>query len=105
MHHPPFACGIGFMDPIRLAPDDARALDALLRQHPNVERVVCGHLHRAITVRFGGTVAWCASSTAHQVALKLTPDAPDSITMEPPAFGVHLSRAETGLVTHCVSVD
>ncbi|AQG98168.1 phosphodiesterase [Burkholderia sp. KK1] len=105
MHHPPFACGIGFMDDIRLAPDDSRALDALLRRHPNVERIVCGHVHRAITARFGGTIVWCAPSTAHQVALQLKPDGPEAFVMEPPAFGLHLWRADLGLVTHCVSVE
>ncbi|MDR5819766.1 phosphodiesterase [Caballeronia sp. LZ043] len=105
MHHPPFACGIDFMDEIRLAPDDSRALDALLRRHANVERIVCGHVHRAISVRFGGTLAWCAPSTAHQVALQLKPGAPEAFVMEPPDFGLHLWRKETGLVTHCMSVD
>ncbi|SAK95223.1 phosphodiesterase [Caballeronia ptereochthonis] len=105
MHHPPFACGIGFMDDIRLAPDDSRALEALLRRHPNVERIVCGHVHRAISVRFGGTIVWCAPSTAHQVALQLNPGSPDAFVMEPPAFGLHLWRADLGLVTHCVSVE
>ncbi len=42
MHHPPFDCGIGFMDAIRLAPDHSHALDALLRRHSNVARIVCG---------------------------------------------------------------
>ncbi|BCQ22833.1 metallophosphoesterase [Caballeronia sp. NK8] len=105
MHHPPVACGIGFMDDIRLAPDDSRALDALVRRHPNVERIVCGHVHRAISVRFGGTIVWCAPSTAHQVALQLKPDGPEAFVMEPPAFGLHLWRADSGLVTHCMSVD
>jgi 3',5'-cyclic-AMP phosphodiesterase len=105
MHHPPFACGIGFMDAIRLAPDDALALDALLRRHPNVERIVCGHVHRPITARFGGTIVWCAPSTAHQVALQLTPDGADMLVMEPPAFGLHLWRADTGLITHCRCID
>ena len=105
MHHPPFACGIGFMDDIRLAPDDSRALDALVRRHPNVERIVCGHVHRAITARFGGTIVWCAPSTAHQVALQLKPDGRDALVMEPPAYGLHLWRADLGLVTHCMAVD
>ncbi|CAH2789496.1 MAG: 3',5'-cyclic-nucleotide phosphodiesterase (EC [uncultured Caballeronia sp.] len=105
MHHPPFACGIGFMDDIRLAPDDSRALDALIRRHANVERIVCGHVHRAISARFGGTIVWCAPSTAHQVALQLDPDGPEALVMEPPAFGLHLWRADLGLVTHCMSVD
>lgn len=105
MHHPPMPCGIGFMDAIRLAPDDARALDALLRRHANVERIVCGHVHRAISVRFGGTLLWCAPSTAHQVALELNADGPEAFVLEPPAFGLHLWRPETGFVTHCVSVE
>ncbi|SAK49081.1 phosphodiesterase [Caballeronia hypogeia] len=105
MHHPPIRCGIGFMDDIRLAPEDSRALDALVRRHPNVERIVCGHVHRAISSRFGGTVVWCAPSTAHQVALQLKPDGPEALVMEPPAFGLHLWQADTGLITHCVSVD
>ncbi|SAK42502.1 phosphodiesterase [Caballeronia temeraria] len=105
MHHPPIECGIGFMDEIRLAPDDSRALDALVRRHPNVERIVCGHVHRAITTRFGGTIVWCAPSTAHQVALQLKPGGPDAFVMEPPAFGLHLWRAGVGLVTHCMSVE
>jgi 3',5'-cyclic AMP phosphodiesterase CpdA len=105
MHHPPVACGIGFMDDIRLAPDDSRALDALVRRHSNVERIVCGHVHRAVGVRFGGTLAWCVPSTAHQVALQLKPGGPDAFVMEPPAFGLHLWRADLELVTHCVSVE
>ncbi len=105
MHHPPFACSIGFMDEIRLAPDDSRALDALVRRHPNVERIVCGHVHRAIAARFGDTLVWCAPSTAHQVALELKPHGPEALVMEPPAFGLHLRRDDTGLVTHCMSVD
>ncbi|MFM0321263.1 phosphodiesterase [Caballeronia glebae] len=105
MHHPPIACGIGFMDEIRLAPDDSRALDALVRRYPNVERIVCGHVHRAISARFGGTIVWCAPSTAHQVALQLQPGGPEAFVMEPPAFGLHLWRADLGLVTHCMSVE
>ncbi|SAK66281.1 phosphodiesterase [Caballeronia fortuita] len=105
MHHPPIACGIGFMDDIRLAPGDSRALDALVRAHPNVERIVCGHVHRAISARFGGTIVWCAPSTAHQVALQLNPGGPEAFVMEPPAFGLHLWRAGLGLVTHCMSVE
>jgi 3',5'-cyclic-AMP phosphodiesterase len=105
MHHPPILTGISFMDAIRLAPDDSRALDALLRRYPNVGRIVCGHVHRAITAAFGGSIAWCSPSTAHQVALQLKPDGADAFVLEPPAFGLHLWRAETGLVTHCRSVE
>jgi 3',5'-cyclic-AMP phosphodiesterase len=100
MHHPPFETLIGHMDEIGLL-EGAEALEALIAKHPNVERVICGHLHRAIDVRFGGSIASTAPSPAHQVALDLAPDAPSAWMLEPPGFRVH---AWTGkrLVTHLV---
>jgi Icc protein len=44
MHHPPFKTGIAFMDSLGLA--NADALAAVIERHPQVERIVCGHLHR-----------------------------------------------------------
>lgn len=97
LHHPPFATGIGHMDRIALA--NADALAAVLRRHPQVERVIAGHLHRPITCRFGGTAASVCPSPAHQVALDLSTEAPDHFVMEPPAFHLHVQTA-SGLVTH-----
>ena len=97
MHHPPFATGIGHMDRIALA--NASQLDAVLRRHPHVERVIAGHLHRPITCRFGGTVASVCPSPAHQVVLDLSSEAPDHFVMEPPAFQLH-AWTGSGLVTH-----
>ena len=48
MHHPPFATGIKHMDVMGLAPDAVAGLAAVVAQHPQVERVLCGHLHRFI---------------------------------------------------------
>jgi 3',5'-cyclic AMP phosphodiesterase CpdA len=41
MHHPPFETLIGHMDKIGLL-QGARALEDLVRRHPNVQRVICG---------------------------------------------------------------
>jgi Icc protein len=97
LHHPPFATGIGHMDRIALA--NAGALAAVLRRHPQVERVIAGHLHRPIVCQFAGTVASVCPSPAHQVALDLSTEAPDHFVMEPPAFQLHV-QTESGLVTH-----
>lgn len=105
LHHPPFLTGIRFMDDLRLDPADSARLDALLRQHPNVERVICGHVHRPIVARFGGTIAWCAPSTAHQIALDLRADASPAYIMEPPGFALHFHEPATGVVTHYASVE
>ena len=105
LHHPPFATGIGHMDEAALAPHDAQALARLIAKRPNVERVLCGHLHRPIHVRFGGSIASTCPSPAHQVAFDLQPDGPSAFVMEPPAFALHLWDSQAGVVSHHVYVD
>ncbi|MFM0492777.1 phosphodiesterase [Paraburkholderia caledonica] len=105
LHHPPFVCGIGHMDELRLDPATADKLAALIARYPNVERVICGHVHRPIFVRFGGTIASAVPGPAHQVALDLRDDAPSAFVMEPPAYALHLYDPATGLVTHHAYVD
>ncbi|WP_321909039.1 MULTISPECIES: phosphodiesterase [unclassified Paraburkholderia] len=100
LHHPPFDCGIGHMDAIRLDDRAAQALEALVARHPNVERVLCGHVHRPMFVRFGGTIASAVPAPAHQVTLDLAPDAPSTFTLEPPAFALHRYDPNGGIVTH-----
>lgn len=98
MHHPPFVTGIAHMDEMGLR-QGADELAALLRRHPQVQRVICGHLHRAIVQGFGGTVVMTVPSTAHQIALDLRADGPAAWLMEPPGFGVHTLR-NGRLVSH-----
>ncbi len=100
MHHPPFQTLIGHMDKMGLLAGAAE-LEAIVARHRNVERIICGHLHRAIDVRFGGTIASTAPGPAHQVCLDLDPDAVSAWTLEPPSFRVHAwNPAEQRLVTH-----
>jgi len=105
LHHPPFACGIGHMDELRLDSSASARLAALIARYPNVERVICGHVHRPMFVRFGGTIASAVPAPAHQVALDLRDDAPSAFMMEPPAYALHRYDPATGLVTHHAYVD
>ena len=98
MHHPPFATQIAFMDDIGLAAPEALA--QIVAKHPQIERIVCGHLHRPIHARFAGTLACTAPSTAHQVTLDLAHAADGTFTMEPPAYYIHAWTAASGVVTH-----
>lgn len=104
MHHPPFRTLIGHMDKIGLS-EGSVELESLLRRHPNVERVLCGHLHRAIDVRFGGTLASTCPGPAHQVTLNLDPQATSDWMLEPPAFRVHAwDEVNRRLVTHLAPI-
>jgi Icc protein len=104
MHHPPFRSGLAAMDAMGLEGHDALA--ALIRRHPQVERIVCGHLHRPIARRVAGTVAVVCPATAHQVALDLPPATRLAIVMEPPAVMLHVwLGAADGLVTHVSQIE
>ena len=98
MHHPPFTTLIGHMDRVGL--DGSEALARVIARHPQVERVLCGHLHRPIQYRFAGTIASTSPSPAHQVALDLSPNAPSNFKMEPPAYQLHAWRDDIGVVSH-----
>lgn len=99
LHHPPFAVGIGFLD--RLGFDGGSALAAVIARHDQVQRVVCGHVHRNVIRRFAGTVASIAPSTAHAVPLALGPHPPTTtLTYEPPGFHLHYWQDGEGLTTH-----
>jgi 3',5'-cyclic AMP phosphodiesterase CpdA len=98
MHHPPFPTAITHMDNYGL--ENAAGLAQLLGRHGQVERVLCGHLHRTIDRRFAGTVAGTAPSTAHQIRLDILPEAPLRFIAEPPGYQLHVWQEGAGLVTH-----
>ena len=97
MHHPPFATGITYMDGFGL--QNTAGFAEIVARHRQIERIACGHLHRAIDRRFAGTVAGTAPSTAHQVQLDLRPGARLHFRFEPPGYQLHLWEGG-GLVTH-----
>ena len=102
MHHPPFTTFIEQMD--RHGLRDPRGLEAVIRRHPQVEALLCGHVHRPIETRFAGTVARIAPSCAHQVALDVRSGAPLKLVMEPPGYRLHAYTPDTGLVSHTAYV-
>src|SRR5262249_45251102 len=53
MHHPPFATGIWWLDTAGLS--GAAALRQVVARHPQVGRIICGHIHRSIQTNWGGT--------------------------------------------------
>lgn len=103
LHHPPFDTGIGFMDRIGCA--GGPALARVIARHPQVERVISGHVHRPVETRFAGTIASIAPSIAHQIPLALGETGSiDAWLSEPPGFALfHWNGA--GLVGHLAYID
>lgn len=102
MHHPPFRTHIAHMDQVGLSGIEGFA--AVLKRFDHVERVTCGHVHRAMSVRFGGTVVVTCPSTAHQVVLDIRPEAPSVFDLGPPGFMLHHWDEAAGLRSHVVLI-
>jgi len=99
LHHPPFDTGIQAMDRIGL--DAGRAeFAALIARHAQVERVLCGHLHRHIQRRWQGTLAGTCPSVAHALLLDLSDRGRLGSVLEPPAYQLHQWREPGGLVSY-----
>jgi 3',5'-cyclic-AMP phosphodiesterase len=98
MHHPPFLTGLVVLDQIGLA--DADALGAIIARHPQVERIVAGHVHSTMQRRFHGTLAMTCPSTAYQMFPDLGRPERLGVIMEPPSCLLHVWGDSTGLVTH-----
>ena len=101
MHHPPFATYIERMDDYGLRAGGPQ-LAAVIARHPQVDRIVSGHLHRAITSRFAGIPALTSPSTAHALAFDLGADSALAFTLEPAGFMVHAWSPTSGIASHVV---
>ncbi|MFX7895069.1 hypothetical protein ABTK48_20360, partial [Acinetobacter baumannii] len=72
LHHPPHTTGLAVMDAMALQ-HGLDGFEALIARHPQVQRIVCGHLHRMTLGRVAHAPVVSAPSTAHQLALELAP--------------------------------
>jgi len=102
MHHPPFRTGLPAMDTMLC--ETSPSFVELIARHPEVERIVAGHCHRPIVVRFAGTVGFVAPSTAHQVVLDFRSDDDNRFIHEPPGLALHVYEPKLGIVSHVAVV-
>jgi len=88
LHHPPVSTGIAAWDQIGLPAADRRALGDVLEGHPQVRRIVAGHVHRTMTAELAGRVVIAVPSTYVQTRLSFNSDAIETAA-EPSGFAVH----------------
>ena len=105
LHHPPFIAGIWHMDRQNL--QNADELASIVRRHPRVQLVACGHVHRATLTMFAGRPCTICPAPNHAVDLDLAHLREPSFKVEPPALHLHAWIPGGGfgtLVTHQVPI-
>lgn len=101
IHHPPFETGIWWMDCVGLA--GCGLFEAVVRRHPQVVKVLSGHVHRLIQTNWGSCALWVCPSTSVSIAADLDPEHDPAETAEPPTFSLHAYTNE-GVVSYVVPV-
>lgn len=96
-HHPPYPLGIRFIDDMRFA--DTTGFAKIVGRHPQVVRVISGHVHRGSVGSLGTTICTTCPSTYRQLFLDLTRPGRAAVTGEPAGFAIHLVTAENA-TTH-----
>jgi len=94
MHHPPFDIAPHYVGGYR-RPRDAENLAAVIGRHPQVVRLLCGHVHCWHREPWGGTVA----TTMPSVAVDLRKPV-DAAIGAAPLYLLHVAAHDGGLVSH-----
>jgi Icc protein len=98
LHHPPLATGIPGFDKLGLPAADRVALGKVIAAHPQVRRVVAGHMHRTISAELGGRHVLAVPSTYVQARLEFGVEEVQ-ISADPSGFAVH-ALLDGELVSH-----
>ena len=102
IHHPPVKCGVLETDEDGFIGADL--LGNIVEKYPNIERILCGHIHLTTHVRWRGTVVSTAASMGLQLLLDLTLKLPSSFYTDAPCYQLHYWSPDQQLISHTVSL-
>ncbi len=99
IHQPPFDVGNHYVDGYRHA-EEAAHLESLVRRHPQVVRLLCGHVHRSIQVPWADTVASITPSVAVDVRKGIS----GSLAEDTPVYTLHAMSVDAGMISYSRAV-
>lgn len=71
MHHPPFTTGLCYPD--QLMCRNGEAFGDIIARHPQIQAIICGHVHRDVVTFWRGVPAYVTSSATFSNGLILYP--------------------------------
>jgi 3',5'-cyclic AMP phosphodiesterase CpdA len=100
MHHPPAPIGLPNLDSIAVRSDQAAALADILGRHRQVTRIVCGHVHRAVTTNLRDVPVFCCPSVFLPARPDLEPGPPITLVDGPVGIGLHVRAPGGAIASH-----
>jgi 3',5'-cyclic-AMP phosphodiesterase len=97
LHHSPVDTGVPAMDDLGLDMASRAGFADLVARHPQVVRIVGGHVHTTVIAEVGGRVVVACPSTHLQLRLDLGARTELRLDPLPPAFALH--RYENGAMS------
>lgn len=94
IHHPPFDIDDHYVGGYR-RPEEAAALAAVVRRHPQVKRLLCGHVHSATERPWAGILA----SVMPSIAVDVRKGVDENEARDQPIYMLHHLSDEAGLVS------
>ncbi len=102
MHHPPVRFGVPETDVDGF--EGRELLGSVLDRHPQVERILAGHIHLAALTKWHGTVVSTAPSVGMRLTLHLGSRQPSEFFLDEPSYQLHYWTPDRNLVTYTVRV-
>jgi 3',5'-cyclic AMP phosphodiesterase CpdA len=103
MHHPPLVTGIPVWDELGMPPADLRVLAEVVERHPQVRRLVAGHVHRTMTAELAGRPVLTVPSTYVQARLNFLAEEIE-LSAERAGVAWHALN-DGGLVSHVQTIE
>lgn len=104
MHHPPLRTGMHYMDDLALDARSTERLSSIVERHAQIQRIACGHVHRAAHGMWCGKLVSVCPSTAFQAKLDFSRPGDFVPSREGPAYAAHYWN-DGVLVTHTIAVS
>ena len=98
LHHPMIDTGNLLMDQMHLY--ETQSFGEIVAQFPQIQMILCGHIHRTIFGRFHQIPVMIAPSTAHQYPVNVTHESAKILSKESPGFLIHRQIDGKNILTH-----
>ncbi len=99
MHHPPFKTGLYYQDTLMCR--NGGAFGEIVARHPQIQALMCGHVHRDVVTFWSGVPAYVTASATFSTGMILHPVDDIDPLFEPPTCRVFVW--EDGRLTSHIS--